>query len=51
MDYQKGLFDARVASITKKNIVFQYIFVKIHEVFKVNIIRMIKCDLLKFLFN
>ena len=44
----KILSDARVASITKKKYGFCSTFLaKIHKVLKVNIQRMIKCDLLK----
>ena len=34
----------------KKNIVLKYILVRIHKVSKINICRMIKCNLLKFSF-
>ena len=33
---REGLCDARITSITEKNTVLQYIFCKIHKVFKVN---------------
>ena len=47
------LSDTRIVSITKKNVVLQYIFVKIYKVLKVNIWWMIKFDLLRlsFFFN
>ena len=47
---RKGLFDARVISITKKYGSCSTLSVKIHKVFKVNIWWIIKCNLLRLLF-
>ena len=46
----KGLSDATVLSLTKKEYCFGYIFVKIHKAFKFNVRRRINCYLLKLLF-
>ena len=43
----KELSDAKVESITKKFMVFQYIFLKTYKVFKAYICWVAICDLLK----